>query len=111
MMNASFHKNRGGDSITHAPRTVQSTGMGRGGFTLIELLVVIAIIAILAAILFPVFSKARERARQTSCANRLRQLSTATNLYYQDWDGFFPQYGGVVAEGQPYGFGNLLMPY
>ena len=58
----------------------------RHGFTLIELLVVIAIIAILAAILFPVFAKARERAQQSACLNNLKQIGTATNLYFDDWD-------------------------
>jgi len=59
----------------------------RHGFTLIELLVVIAIIAILAAILFPVFAKAREKARQASCLSNLRQLATATLAYLSDYDG------------------------
>jgi len=57
-----------------------------GGFTLIELLVVIAIIAILAAILFPVFARAREKARQTSCLSNLRQLSMAWMMYAQDYN-------------------------
>ena len=58
----------------------------KSGFTLIELLVVIAIIAILAAILFPVFAQAREKARQTSCMSNMRQTGLAVNMYLQDWD-------------------------
>ena len=61
----------------------------RKGFTLIELLVVIAIIAILAAILFPVFAKAREKARQASCASNLKQLGIASIQYTQDYDEIY----------------------
>ena len=60
------------------------------GFTLIELLVVIAIIAILAAILFPVFAKVREKARQTTCASNLKQLGLAAIQYEQDYDETLP---------------------
>jgi prepilin-type N-terminal cleavage/methylation domain-containing protein/prepilin-type processing-associated H-X9-DG protein len=58
----------------------------RSGFTLIELLVVIAIIAILAAILFPVFAQAREKARQATCTSNLKQIVTAIMMYEQDYD-------------------------
>ena len=62
----------------------------RQGFTLIELLVVIAIIALLAAILFPVFSRARENARKTSCSNNVKQLMVGVTQYIQDYDECFP---------------------
>src|SRR5258706_471850 len=62
----------------------------RPGFTLIELLVVIAIIAILAAILFPVFAQARESARMASCLSNLRQIGTGTLMYIQDYDEKYP---------------------
>jgi prepilin-type N-terminal cleavage/methylation domain-containing protein len=62
----------------------------RRGFTLIELLVVIAIIAILAAILFPVFAQARDKARQTGCLSNLKQVGTALMMYQQDYDERMP---------------------
>lgn len=62
----------------------------RRGFTLIELLVVIAIIAILAAILFPVFAQAREKARQTTCLSNLKQIGLAFKMYVQDFDEKWP---------------------
>ena len=64
--------------------------MRRSGFTLIELLVVIAIIAILAAILFPVFAKAREKAKQASCQSNLKQLTLGVLMYVGDYDERFP---------------------
>lgn len=64
---------------------------GRSGFTLIELLVVIAIIAILAAILFPVFARARENARRSSCQSNLKQIALGFAQYVQDSDGRYPQ--------------------
>src|SRR5262249_32018947 len=62
----------------------------RPAFTLIELLVVIAIIAILAAILFPVFAQAREAARKTMCVSNVRELGLGWNMYAQDYDETFP---------------------
>jgi prepilin-type N-terminal cleavage/methylation domain-containing protein len=62
----------------------------RRGFTLIELLVVIAIIAILAAILFPVFAQAREQARMSTCLSNFKQMGLGVQMYVQDWDGTYP---------------------
>jgi prepilin-type N-terminal cleavage/methylation domain-containing protein/prepilin-type processing-associated H-X9-DG protein len=70
------------------------------GFTLIELLVVIAIIAILAAILFPVFAQAREKARQTTCLSNLKQMALGMRMYSQDYDELYP----------PHRFGDGVYP-
>jgi prepilin-type N-terminal cleavage/methylation domain-containing protein len=91
----------------------------RHGFTLIELLVVIAIIAILAAILFPVFAQAREKARQTSCLSNCKQIALAFQMYQQDNDGAYtwqgPKLGDDVADfmapGAKPNWGAELMPY
>src|SRR5439155_19656576 len=60
------------------------------GFTLVELLVVIAVIAILAAILFPVFAQVREKGRQTACLSNVRQMAAGLMMYVQDYDEIFP---------------------
>ncbi len=85
----------------------------RRGFTLIELLVVIAIIAILAAILFPVFARAREKARQTSCLSNLKQISLGLLMYAQDFDERLPGTYTMVPPG-PWPlvhWGQLIQPY
>ena len=83
------------------------------GFTLIELLVVIAVIAILSAILLPVFASARESARRTTCLSNERQLGLAMMQYQQDWDDRFPT--GDFISTQPYGVGRgwaaRIFPY
>jgi len=73
-------------------RSVRHDCAHRGGFTLIELLVVVAIIAILAAILFPVYVKARDRARLAQCLSNMHQLSIAILSYADDWDGTLPRW-------------------
>ena len=72
----------------------------RRAFTLIELLVVIAIIAILAAILFPVFARARSQARKTTCASNLKQIGLAFLMYAQDHDETFPVHWDALRRGQ-----------
>jgi prepilin-type N-terminal cleavage/methylation domain-containing protein/prepilin-type processing-associated H-X9-DG protein len=82
------------------------------GFTLIELLVVIAIIAILAAILFPVFARAREKARQTGCLSNVKQLQLAILMYIQDYDETFClAQNDDTGSGTAYRWFSLIDPY
>lgn len=87
------------------------------GFTLIELLVVIAIIAILASILFPVFSRARAKARQAKCMSNLKQLGLAFTMYAQDYDDMLPSwcFGSMNNDDGPnegaYTWDTVLIPY
>lgn len=83
--------------------------MNKKAFTLIELLVVIAIIAILAAILFPVFARARENARRASCQSNLKQFGLAIEQYKQDYDGIYP-YARKVGGADSW-YGSYLEPY
>jgi prepilin-type N-terminal cleavage/methylation domain-containing protein/prepilin-type processing-associated H-X9-DG protein len=90
-------------------------GVKQSGFTLIELLVVIAIIAILAAILFPVFARARENARRASCQSNLKQIGLGLQQYTQDYDELIPawlryDYSGT-APTTPHGIVEILQPY
>src|SRR5437867_1923649 len=92
----------------------------KNAFTLIELLVVIAIIAILAAILFPVFAQIREKGRQTACVSNEKQLLNAATMYQQDYDETFHRIKSGLAVGnnnapgdpdQVFGSENMLAPY
>ena len=92
-----------------ARNNVRTERKARPGFTLIELLVVIAIIAILAAILFPVFAKARENARRASCQSNLKQIGIALMQYNQDNDESFPTIPWNGGDCRASGF--VLEPY
>src|SRR5450759_194666 len=97
--------------------------MRKNGFTLIELLVVIAIIAILAAILFPVFAQARAKARGAACLSNIKQIALGMTMYAQDYDETFPQWkwdqswnGGIGSPGGPTNdatsiWWNAIYPY
>jgi len=84
----------------------------RSGFTLVELLVVIGVIAVITAMMFPVFAKAREKARTVVCASNLKQLGNALDMYTQDYDELLP---GVClwdyANDVGYGYANVIYPY
>src|SRR5207244_1598792 len=93
------------------------TARERSGFTLIELLVVIAVIALLAAILFPVFAQAREKARQASCLSNCKQIGAAIMMYAQDYDESVLPYQVVKIRGLPFEstswgvWTGLIQPY
>jgi prepilin-type N-terminal cleavage/methylation domain-containing protein/prepilin-type processing-associated H-X9-DG protein len=100
--------------LSHSYRhdaTASQSSRRSHGFTLIELLVVIAIIALLAAILFPVFARARENARRASCQSNLKQMALGIEQYKQDYDSKFPMAStsspsGTPPGGIPWGFYN-----
>jgi prepilin-type N-terminal cleavage/methylation domain-containing protein/prepilin-type processing-associated H-X9-DG protein len=90
---------------------METTLRRRAGFTLIELLVVIAIIAILAAILFPVFARAREQARRSVCCSNMKQIGLSLGMYLQDYDEVFPPGGPKSWEKGTNLLADQLQPY
>src|SRR5262249_28725078 len=99
---------RPNSSSVEGNRMRQVSQVRRNGFTLIELLVVIAIIAILAAILFPVFAQAREKARQTTCTSNVKNLGLAVMMYAQDYDETYPPLWYQANDGH---WPNTVRPY
>jgi prepilin-type N-terminal cleavage/methylation domain-containing protein/prepilin-type processing-associated H-X9-DG protein len=98
-------------SLVSGARWLRPPPRAAFGFTLIELLVVIAIIAILAAVLFPVFARAKERARQTECLSNMVQMGRAMDMYVDDWDGVMMPIIGWVTYAQHCGWTWRLQHY
>lgn len=99
-------------SKTGVKRNVFVYGGRNSGFTLIELLVVVVIIALLAAILFPVFARAREQARKASCMSNLKQIGVSLMMYIQDYDGAYPARSeGYSVNGIGQVWCDVLQPY
>ncbi len=104
----------GGGAARFRPALSERPRQTRGAFTLIELLVVIAIIAILAAILFPVFAQAREKARQTMCSSNMKQMGLALEMYRQDYDAQNPNewpWWGLSLYDWDHTFLEVITPY
>jgi prepilin-type N-terminal cleavage/methylation domain-containing protein/prepilin-type processing-associated H-X9-DG protein len=95
----------------HTQNTLIHPQAGNRGFTLIELLVVISIIAILSAILFPVFSRARENARRTACLSNMKQLGMAFLQYTQDFDEQLPLNSANTGSVRPCSWDACIAPY